>query len=145
MRKALFAASLALVAGTTMACGGSDGSSDDAPDSAPEAASVEEFCGAFDEFITTVAGMSGADTSVQLEALKDFASEWEDIGTPEDISDDARAGWELTVDAIQDLPDDATQEDLAAVEEDFSEEQDKQADAFEEYLTETCPGPSEAP
>lgn len=141
MRNALFAASLALVAGTALGCGGGGGA--DAPDNA----STEEFCGAFQDFYTEVSEVDPEDTAAQVKALKDFGKELEELGTPEDIPDDAREGFEVTLEAIAGIPDDATEEDIDSIEDEFSEEENKQSDAFDDYLDETCgdEGPTDVP
>jgi len=136
MKHSLLAASLVLVAGTAVGCGGGG---------APDSASTDDFCGVFEDFNATVAELGqDAENSELIGALKDTGEELEEIGTPEDIPEDARAGFELTVKTIADLDEDASQEALDNLEEDFSEEEQKQSDAFNEYLSETCE-PAEAP
>jgi hypothetical protein len=135
MRHALFVAGLALVAGTAAGCGGGA-----APADAPADASREDFCGVFDEFLKDVRELGeDAETADQVKALKDTGERLEEVGTPEDMPEDARQGFELTVQAIAELPDDATDKELDQVQEDFSEEEQEQSDAFDEYLAEACP------
>ncbi len=136
MKHALLAASLVLVAGTTVGCGGG----------APTDASTDEFCGVFDDFYKVVGelGEDAKDSDV-VKALKKTGEDLEEIGTPEDIPDDARAGYELTVKTIAELDEDASEEELNKIEDEFSEEEQKQSDAFDEYLAETCDEPSEEP
>lgn len=133
MKHALLAASLVLVAGSTAACGGG----------APTDASTADFCGVFEDFYEVVGELGAeAENSELIEALKDTGQDLEEVGTPEDISDEARAGFELTVKTIEELDDDATEEDLDNLEEDFSEEEKAQSEAFDEYLSETCDEPT---
>ena len=73
------------------------------------------------------------------EILKKAAKRIEDVGTPEDIPDDAKEGLQLTLDAIAELPDDASAEDMAGLEDEFSEADKEKTDAFSKYLEETCP------
>ena len=79
------------------------------------------------------------------EAVQDWATKIEDVGTPEDISDDARKGFEAIVAQANEI--DASDfsieklEELEAGGKDASAEAKKQADAFEKYLTETCGNP----
>ena len=79
------------------------------------------------------------------EAVKDWWSRMEEVGTPEDIPDDARKGFEAVVDEAREI--DAADfsvddlEDLGSGGDDASEEVRKQADAFGDYLTETCGNP----
>ena len=131
MRHALIAAGLALVAGTTVGCG------DSGP---PTDASTEEFCGVFEDFYADLAKLGAdAEAADAVAALKDVADRLQEIGTPEDISEEARAGFEVTVEAIENIDEDASEEDInKLLEENFSEEEKKQADAFNSYLGETC-------
>lgn len=129
MKHALLAASLVLVAGTTVGCGGGP----------PTDASKEDFCGVFDDFFKTL-GEMGEDAGDEefVKALKDVGEELEEVGTPEDIPDDARRGFEKTLETIAELDDDASQEELDKIEEEFSKDEQKDSDAFDEYLSETC-------
>lgn len=129
MRTALLAASLVLVAGTTVGCGGG----------APTDASKADFCGTFEDFYKEAAELGDApDDADVVKALKGVGDELEEVGTPEDMTDDAREGFELTVQAIKDIDDDATQEEIAEMDKSFSDAEQKKVDAFDEYLSETC-------
>lgn len=129
MKIGLVVASLALVAGGVTGC------SNDA--------SKEDFCAGYEDFISAVFKVQ-ADDKDYVEKLKDAAAEFEDVGTPGDIPDDAAEGRELVLKAIEDIDDDATPEDIADLESDFSEDEQKKADAFEEYLSKTCPDAGES-
>ena len=147
MKHSLLAASLVLVAAAAVGCGGGGGSGGGGT---PSDASADDFCGVFDDFNAAVVELGeDAENSELIAALKDTGEELEEVGTPEDISDDARAGFELTVKTIEDLDDDASEKELESLEEDFSDEEKEQSDAFNEYLSETCEGgsgePSEVP
>ena len=134
MKLGLAAATLILVAGGAVGCGGDDGSGG----SDEKTASKADFCGAFQAFYDDIQGISGEEDNLG-EILKKAANRIEDVGTPEGIPDDAKEGLQLTLEAIDDLPDDATAEDMAGLEGDFSEEDTAKADAFTEYLAKTCP------
>ncbi len=144
MKRALAAASLVLLAATGAGCGG-----DDDGDGAPSDASVDDFCGTFNDFYAKAEELGEGATDEELvAALKDTGEELGEVGTPEDIPEDARAGFEATVKAIGDLPDDATEEDVANLEDDYSEEVQGQVDGFASYLNDTCgfdEGGGEAP
>ena len=133
MKLALTAASLILVAGGAVACGddGGGGGSD-------KTASKGDFCGAFEEFYQDLTSVTTDQTDLG-KVLKNAAERIRDVGTPEDIPDDAKEGLELTLDAIDELPDDATSEDIEQIEADYSEDEKKKTDAFQEYLEKTCP------
>ena len=122
MKIGLMAASLVLVAGGATACSNS--------------ASKDEFCNGYEDFIKALFKAEGDNYGEQL---KDAASEFEDVGTPDDIPDDAKEGLEIVMEKIQEIDDDATAEDVQNLDEDLSEDDQKKADAFEEYLQKTCP------
>ena len=123
MKIGLVAASLVLIAGGATACSNS--------------ASKEDFCNGYDDFLQALAD---ADAEKNYgEQLKDAASDFEEVGTPDDIPDDAKEGLETVFDAIAELDDDATPEDIQKMNEDLSEAENKKAEAFREYLSKTCP------
>ncbi|GAA3819255.1 hypothetical protein [Nocardioides panacisoli] len=90
----------ALLALSLTACGGDDsgGGSDDAPASA----SKDDFCKAFSDAFTPLANLSGDPTEDQFNDFKDAVSKLGDVGTPSDISDDNRKGFEVFIDAVHD-------------------------------------------
>lgn len=134
MRITLAAATLALVAGTTAACGA---------DGPPADASTEDFCKVFDDFYAELQDLGAeSETADQVQALKDTGEELAEVGTPDDIPDEAREGFELAIQTIEDLPDDATEEEISKLEEDFSDAEQEQSDAFDDYLSETCETPA---
>jgi hypothetical protein len=132
MKLALTAASLVLVAGGAVACGGDDGGG------GGKTASKDDFCGAFEQFYQDLTGVAEDEKNL-AKVLKDAAKRIEDVGTPKDIPDDAKEGLELTLDAIHDLPDDATSDDIAELDSKFSDAEKKKTDAFSDYLDKTCP------
>ena len=73
-----------------------------------------------------------------VQALRDAARELKDLGTPDDIPDDAREGLALTLDKLIALPDDATRPTSWGVL-DFDEDEKARSMAFEGYLNDTCP------
>ncbi len=141
MKHALLAAALVLVAGSAVACGGDAGG-------APTDASKADFCDGYQSLFTDLAAMSedgdAPSEADSLKAVKSWAKEMEDIGTPEAMSDDAREGFELTLDEVGDLDldelKDTSLEDLGA---DITDEEKKQAEAFTTYVTESCGNPLE--
>ena len=136
MKAALTIAGLALALTAVTGC--SDDSEDGAA-GAPTDASVEDFCGNFTNFAEEL-GEAGADadTATVIKAIKGVADDMVATGTPEDIPDDAREGWEVSMDAIEGIDDDATEEEFQNLDEDFSESDQEKADAFDDYLSETC-------
>ena len=124
MRIAHTLAGLVLVGGMATACGGGGGS--DAPDDA----SKDDFCEAFEAAPT--------DESPSQDEVDEWVDEMRDAGTPDDISDDERNGFEALVDAI----DDADVDDIADSSsfEDIVEDEDDRADVtqFLIYYGKTC-------
>jgi hypothetical protein len=130
-------AGLVLVAGGVVGCsddggGGGGGGAHDAP-------STKEFCGALKEFKDD---FDAADPTKDLEGyiktLKDAADTLADVGTPDDMPDDAQDGFDITVKKIDDLSDSATVDDLAGIGE-VSDEDQQKLDALDQYIARTCP------
>ena len=92
-------------------------------------ASTEDFCGGLPGLRGRPRGLTGDEANLG-EILKKAAQRIEDVGTPDDIPDDAKEGLQLTLDAIADLPDDASAEDMGGLEDDFSADDKKKTDAF---------------
>ena len=128
-----------LLAFSLTACGG--GASD-----APDDASAEDFCKAYNQTSDLDADASAED---QADEAKEQAEEIIDVGTPEDISNDEREGFEIFVDAIKDLDaDDVEKFTGAENEDDFkdalgaSDDDYKKIAAFLAYASAAC---AEAP
>ena len=133
-------AGLALVLGTAAACGGGSG--------APTDASEEDFCAAYQSVAEDIGDLgleSGEepDMGKVVDAMKGWGEELEEVGTPEDIPEDARKGFEVAVDTLGDLDADELKsiEDFDKLEEDLSESDQEAADAFDEWANETCGAP----
>lgn len=109
---------------------------------APDNASKEDFCDNQQELYTDVAAaaVSGDDTAI-AKAIRDYADDAEETGTPSDIPDDARRGFELQLERAQDVDDDATTEDLQKMDQDYSKEEQADGQAFNDYATQTCGEP----
>jgi hypothetical protein len=131
MKLALTAASLVLVAGGAVACGGNDSGSD-------KTASKDAFCGAFDQFYKDLTSV-GQDDKNLGKVLKKAAKRIEDVGTPKGIPADAKEGLQITLDAIDKLPDDASADDISGLDAKFSDADKKKTDAFSTYLDKECP------
>jgi hypothetical protein len=116
MRRILGAAALVLVAGTTAACGGE----------APDDASSDDFCE------TVQADGLNSDEFGEVET---WAEDMKETGTPENIPDDARAGFERVIQAVEDSSD---TEELEKADEDFEGEDEDNINAFFEYAAEEC-------
>ncbi len=114
MRAALAGAGLVLMAGLVTGCG--------SPDDAPEG----DFCEEFQKL-----GESGDDFDKSKDAFKDL----EDTGTPEDMPDDAREGYEIILDIADEAED---QEDAEKRAQDLSKDDQEKVAAFGAYTVKTC-------
>jgi hypothetical protein len=124
MKIALVVASLVLVAGSATGCSSS--------------ASKKDFCSGYEDFIKALVNIDAKDKNYG-EKLKAAAADFEDVGTPDDISDDAKEGLKVVFDAIKNLDDNATPDDITNLNADLSKDEQKKADAFQSYLDKTCP------
>ena len=140
MKIALMAASLVLVAGTAIGCGGDDGEGDGgAALSPPTSASTEEFCANFGDLLEELGKLGDdAEASEAVAVLKKAGDQLAETGTPEDMPDSARAGFDLVLEEIEKLDDDATREDVSNLGADVSPDQEDDMDAYEKYLQDTC-------
>ena len=137
MKTAGAAAALALV---LAGCGGGGASG------APTDASQDEFCekytsgfvGAFEELDPEASEQEQAEAI--LESLKSWADEMAELGTPEEMSDEARDGFELTIQSIQDLNADDLQDEeaMAELEDKLSGDDKEAAAALQTYVTDNC-------
>lgn len=106
-----------LLAFSLTACGG-----------APTDASKDDFC-------KVALDQPGDD----VDAIHNWADDLEEVGTPEDIPDDARDGFETLIDVAKDINEDDLKED-SNFEDEFSDEEQDNFAAYGEYLTKTCIG-----
>lgn len=130
VRCALVVACAALLAG----CGGPGA---DAPQDAP----IEDFCAAkswmvaegMDRFLAD--GLPSDDELVLL--VHDWAAELARVGTPDNMSADARGGFEKLVARLADMDaDDVETGDFNWQDGDWENEEEK---SFARYVTNTCP------
>ena len=140
-------AALLLVVGFVAACGGSDSSGGGAADDGgsaggpPTDASVEDFCGTFLDLIEQ-ASQAGSDISdaEAVKLAKDAADRLEEVGTPEDMPEEARRAFETAIEKIRSIPDDATRKEMDAIADDLTEAQHQDLGALSDYVTEKCMG-----
>lgn len=143
IRARLTLTSAVLLVGTlASACGGGSG--------APSDASEDGFCDAANSLLSDLVPEDLSTTDLpsdedMAQAVKDWGSRMEEVGTPEDIPDDARKGFEAVVEQAKEIDAaDFSMENLEELEQggaDASQEVKEQADAFGDYLTETCDNP----
>jgi hypothetical protein len=114
-----------LAAGSVAGCGGGV--------DAPTNATVDDFCAGYVSVFKDVAGESGDITAEQIKA---WGADLEKTGTPRDISEDERAGFEIVVEFAGDLDEGASGDDLQ--EPKVSEDEQQQVDDFLAYTQEKC-------
>lgn len=126
-----------LVGAVTGACGGASG--------APTDASEKDYCKAQNsQFDDIKIDVSNPETAVpsgkdMAEAMRAWGKRMEKVGTPKNISDDARAGFETMIKQASDVSeDDFKSPDLSGLEKDLSKDDKKQALAYSQYAVDTC-------
>lgn len=130
-RPAAAVGAAALLAFSLTACGG--GSAGDAPDDASQG----DFCDAIGDAFKPLFSLEGDPNEDQFKEFQDKVDELSDVGTPKDLSDEQREGFEIFVDAVHD----ADYEDFTADSENIpgvSDEDQAKAQAFIAYATSTC-------
>ncbi len=144
MRRSLGVASATTMLGISLsACSGGTGVA--GIGGSPEDASVDDFCQAYTSLQDSILEDLDPSASPEDQAqravglLQDWTSRLEEVGTPSDIPDEARQGYELIIETASDLPTDAAPSDISGLESQFSDAQNEAADAFGTYATETCP------
>ncbi len=133
MKRVMVAASLTVLAAGLTACGGGSGSG------APTDASKADFCGAYTSVFADFAS-AGEDTDALATAMKDWGKEMAKVGTPEGISEDARKGFEVSVEQLENIKADDL-EGLAGgqlPQVEVSESDQKAATEFTTYVTTEC-------
>lgn len=123
--KTLLAAGTLVLAGGVTACGGGSGSSDAGGSGAPTNASKTSFCKTFTAL--------GADTTP-----KQAADKLAEIGTPSGIDSGARHGFEVLIDHLRALPDDAKDSDLTGMAKGLKAGDQTDVVSFLTYYTDEC-------
>lgn len=148
LKRSIAAATAAFFVFSLSACGDSDkgddkddkdkgSSASEEPEGPAADASEDDFCGAFSD--ESLGDVAEDDFEAQADALHDYADALEDVGTPEDIPDDARKGYEVLLEAYRDIEaGDLEDEDAQAeLEEKYKDDEDD-IEAFFTYATEKC-------
>ncbi|GHJ60832.1 hypothetical protein NOK12_33500 [Nocardioides sp. OK12] len=118
---------LAGVAGLALVLGGAAACSSDEPSAAPEDASQEDFCQVYADI--------ESDGGEDLDSVKEAVGRLVEVGTPDDIPDEARAGFETLGELVREADDET---DLETLGEDLGPEVQGSFVAFLGYVTETC-------
>ena len=136
IKRPLAAAGAAVLMGLALtACGGGG---------YPTDASAEEFCGGVEDVVTVTTAVEGEEPSEgEWEDIQKAYGDLGDIGTPEDIGDAERNGFEVVVDTFTDLDYDEAKKSFGDNDGDdsipgVSEDDEKDADAFFTYVQDAC-------
>ena len=137
-----------LMIGLLAGCGGDDSSSaaSDEPTSAAsssssaaaEGGSVEAFCNVLIGILQQPP--EGTSDKDALQLLKGIAAQLEQVGAPADMPEDAARALQTAIDKINELPDDATRDEVSKAAEDLTADQKKDQQALGEYVQEKCMG-----
>jgi len=148
-RLSLLAVAL-LVVGLLAGCGGDDTSSaaSDEPTgttSSSESSSAPADGGTVQAFCNVLIGIlqqppEGTSDKDALELLKGIAAQLEQVGAPGDMPEDAARGLQTAIDKINELPDDATSDDVSKAATDLTAEEKKDQQALGDYVQSTCLG-----
>ncbi|MFC5730405.1 MULTISPECIES: hypothetical protein [Nocardioides] len=131
IKRPLAAAGTAVLLGLSLtACGSSY----------PTDASKEDFCKDVEGAFTSFQSEEGAEpTEEQWENSQEKFAELGETGTPENIGEDERKGFEVLVDTIADLDYDEAKKAFESDEvPGVSEEDDKNVDKFSEWAVTEC-------
>jgi hypothetical protein len=128
LKRSLATGAAVVIAGLSLvACGSDDdgggGGGGDAGDS-PDNASTEDFCKVFTDVTSDLSGGGSADE--QADAAHEVADKFSDVGTPEDMPEDARNGFEVFIGFLADVDSD----DIEAFDEADPTDDDAFADAL---------------
>lgn len=112
---------------------------------APTDASKDDFCRQYTE--ASYEALEGVDPEATekeraqqiVDAFKDWAKEMREVGTPEDMPDDARAAFEDGLEEIEDLDaDDLDQAEPEDLQDELQGDDADEARALSEYVAEHC-------
>lgn len=139
-------AAVLLVGAVTSACGGGSGGGSGAPSDASETTFCETQASLIEDLLPDDMTNPEVPSNEEMAAaVKNWGKKLEEVGTPEDIPEDARAGFEAVVQQAKEInAEDFSIEKLEELEQggkDASAEVKKQATAFSDYLTDTCGNP----
>lgn len=137
-RAAVATGTAALLALTLSGCGDDDSKDDDKKSSdAPAAASEEDFCEAFNAVFGDLAAIQTQPTEDQWTELQAKVETLDEVGPPEDISDDNREGFDVLVRAVTETEYDESLDFTGEIPGATADEQAK-ATGFVQYAATLC-------
>lgn len=127
--------SVLLCAGLLAGCGEE---AEEAPSA--EATTIEDYCQAYEDYFQQRASLgSQAPDAEVIATMKAWADDLERIGPPEEMPATARAGRTIWLDLVGQIDDDATADDVVALEQGLPRGQADELQAFFLYNDEGCP------
>ena len=106
---------------------------------APTDASKTEFCATASDRSWAEELGDEPDGEAIVDGLESWGSDLEEVGTPEGIPDDAREGFDITVDYLDDLDaDDFDNLEDVDPADDLSDDDQEKVEAFDAYVATTC-------
>lgn len=105
----------------------------------PEEPSAEErYCAAFRDYYERSSDGGDKHDAEVVASMKTFAAEAAALELPDTMSADAQAGLKAWIDLIDEVPANASQDEVAALGQDLSAEQVEQLDAYYLYSNARC-------
>lgn len=103
-----------------------------------EPSAQEKFCSEYRAFYDATNAGQGEDDAAVIKRMKSFAKTASALDKPTEMNRDAAAGLMILVDQFEGLSDDSTRDEVIALEQELSEEEGEQLDAFYLYSNRTC-------
>ena len=136
-----------LMIGLLAGCGddSSSAASDEPTSAASSSSSTGTEGGSVGAFCSVLVGIlqqppKGTSNSDAIKLLKSIATQLERVGAPEDMPEDAARALQTAIDKINELPDDATRDEVSKAAEDMTADQKKDQRALGDYVQEKCMG-----
>lgn len=104
----------------------------------PEPSAQEQFCEAFREYYERSSQNSGSTDAEVISSMKAFAKQASELEMPEEMSAKARLGLATWIDLINEIDDDASQDEVSALGDGLSAKQLDQLDSYYLYSNATC-------
>lgn len=121
----------AAVLGAVLAVATLAGCGSEESEAAPETTSLEQYCEAYEEYFQERASLGSQASDAEVVAsMKGWATQLGELDAPEEMPEDARAGMRRWRQLMGELADDATQQDVLTLEQEMSQEETAQVQAF---------------
>ena len=137
LRTAVATGAAVLLALSLSACGDDDDDGGSDASDAPASASKEDFCEAFNAVLGDMSAIETQPTEEQWSELQDKVEKLSEVGTPEDISDDNRDGYEVLVKAVTETDYDDSLDFTGRIPG-ASESEQAKATSFVQYAATLC-------